>query len=807
MIAIVGLVETVSAIEQPVCQYPPHPNGGPWLFQNEGYWIDMDTSTPATKVGTSPQAYTGVEDSKTVQPGETVQVKAIVDYRGLTVCPGCVMYQRVFTSWDPNTVLADLFTGQIRGNLKYMEKTITFTAPTIPGEYKLHHNWEAAFYPPSSYCTSNMVETTLIVEEEPSNPIDISAEWLEETDGMIVPYDEVKLKFTIKNNLPTTLHNVKLSRNTDFSDLITLEEELIGDVAPGEEKDAVISITIAGVYNKDNTINEDIMDKIINPYGIGEIPLTNSIDVIYDSSSQKIPLTPKDEEGNTLKIQYPNFYTDPDLKYEDEDIDYYREGDVVFSHTTDINVREKAVIAAATNVDTNQVETFPDDPKDVSYNVFRYVDFILDPDEAKTNIENDVWIFENSNNLDTIRDEKWICIGQAYLFTSIERTLGFPSREIDVAEGIFKIGGIWFVQNGAAEVWYNNEWNFYDPYTSKTTKDNVRIDILNYDDLLDIFAHYKAWYAFDERHSEVYTGKLSQEIYFGHDFELDPWRFGYEPKASDQWKFWKEGGTKSFFMIAGSPIKMLIIDEQGKRVGSADIGIVKEIPGAKYMPPGQIGYFDRSDPSTAFELDEFIFLPDGPKSKYELIVTGTDDGEYTIQFGQFDASFSDEYSDVTTFTYNIKKDEVQTYEISIDGFINPVRILSVNFNIKPGSCTNPINTKSKGVIPAAILGMEDFDVRSINPETILLGRDGIEDKVSPIRWSYEDSVSAVESCDNNDINGDGYADLIFKFDSQTLVNTLNLGEAKGEMISLQLTGNLEDEKVQIEGIDTVSIIK
>ncbi|HUW20871.1 MAG TPA: PASTA domain-containing protein, partial [Sedimentisphaerales bacterium] len=36
--------------------------------------------------------------------------------------------------------------------------------------------------------------------------------------------------------------------------------------------------------------------------------------------------------------------------------------------------------------------------------------------------------------------------------------------------------------------------------------------------------------------------------------------------------------------------------------------------------------------------------------------------------------------------------------------------IPVNFDIKPGSCPNPLNVGSRGVIPAAVLGAEDFDV-------------------------------------------------------------------------------------------------
>lgn len=153
----------------PVCDNPISPNGGPWLSHGEGYWIDMDISTPATKVSTKPQDYTGIEDLISVQLGETVRVKAIVDYSGYTACPNCMMSQRVFSNWEPRTVLADLYTGQLPADLNNMEKTITFIAPTEPGEYKLHLNFVAAYNPPGDYCDGNIVETTLIVEPEIRN--------------------------------------------------------------------------------------------------------------------------------------------------------------------------------------------------------------------------------------------------------------------------------------------------------------------------------------------------------------------------------------------------------------------------------------------------------------------------------------------------------------------------------------------------------------------------------------------------------------------------------------------------------------
>ena len=37
----------------------------------------------------------------------------------------------------------------------------------------------------------------------------------------------------------------------------------------------------------------------------------------------------------------------------------------------------------------------------------------------------------------------------------------------------------------------------------------------------------------------------------------------------------------------------------------------------------------------------------------------------------------------------------------------------VSIDIKPGSCQSPLNVRSRGVLPVAILGTEGFDVESI----------------------------------------------------------------------------------------------
>lgn len=144
----------------------------------------------------------------------------------------------------------------------------------------------------------------------------------------------------------------------------------------------------------------------------------------------------------------------------------------------------------------------------------------------------------------------------------------------------------------------------------------------------------------------------------------------------------------------------------------------------------------------------------------------------------------------------------------------PVSEIPVYVDIKPGSCPNPLNLKSKGVLPVAVLGTADFDVTTIDPETVRLALavgEG-EPYVSPLRWSIEDVATPFEGelCECHDLNGDGYLDLSLKFDTQELVITLDLEAYAGETIPLILIGNLFGENgdgLPIIGSDCIRILQ
>lgn len=69
--------------------------------------------------------------------------------------------------------------------------------------------------------------------------------------------------------------------------------------------------------------------------------------------------------------------------------------------------------------------------------------------------------------------------------------------------------------------------------------------------------------------------------------------------------------------------------------------------------------------------------------------------------------------------------------------------IGVVVDIKPGSCPNPINVKSKAVLPVAILGTEFLDVIDVDVAAVSLKG------VAPLRFDYEDVATPFdgELCD------------------------------------------------------------
>lgn len=157
-----------------------------------------------------------------------------------------------------------------------------------------------------------------------------------------------------------------------------------------------------------------------------------------------------------------------------------------------------------------------------------------------------------------------------------------------------------------------------------------------------------------------------------------------------------------------------------------------------------VGNFNVLDGYTGIVLVDVSFPPlAGPEYVVELRVTN----EVASGAGSIALAYADPYAHSLMF--------VGVREAAID--------------IKPMSWPNPVNVKSKGVVPVGVMGSEVFDATTIDPMSVTLAG------VMPVKWSISDA------------DYDGYMDMVFHFDTQTLVAALG-PVADGDEVMLPMMG-------------------
>lgn len=205
-------------------------------------------------------------------------------------------------------------------------------------------------------------------------------------------------------------------------------------------------------------------------------------------------------------------------------------------------------------------------------------------------------------------------------------------------------------------------------------------------------------------------------------------------------------------------------------------------------------------------LDYFIFYIDGMEVDR---VENLQEGVYNISIDYVDIGRR-RFNGITRSFFNGLIDDIRFYDnalspeevnqLYLDGMPIPVSV-----DIKPSDCPNPLNVKSRGVLPVAMLGSEDFDVNSIDLTSIRLAG------VAPVRSRFEDvatPVSDLNDCACNTEGPDGFTDLVLKFRTPEIVAALvdSCGTiSKGDVISLTLTATLSSDQ-PIVGSDCVVIV-
>jgi len=122
--------------------------------------------------------------------------------------------------------------------------------------------------------------------------------------------------------------------------------------------------------------------------------------------------------------------------------------------------------------------------------------------------------------------------------------------------------------------------------------------------------------------------------------------------------------------------------------------------------------------------------------------------------------------------------------------LSAAAVVTIRIDIKPGSVRNPINLRSRGLVPVAILSTATFDAKTIVASSVCFGDAG--------NASQRDCTEAHGRRHVVDVNGDGRLDLLLHFEVQQ--TGIDRGDTKA-----CLTGKTR-EGVDVKGCDSITIV-
>ena len=121
------------------------------------------------------------------------------------------------------------------------------------------------------------------------------------------------------------------------------------------------------------------------------------------------------------------------------------------------------------------------------------------------------------------------------------------------------------------------------------------------------------------------------------------------------------------------------------------------------------------------------------------------------------------------------------------------QVIQVGIDVRPGSRRNPVNPRSRGKLPVAVLTDGSFDASRVDPATVTLG-DGSAPEAPVSRRGNGAPMASLQ-----DVDGDGDRDLLLHFPIRDLSGN---GDLDRSTTSLELNGQTTGG-TSIRGSDAV----
>ncbi|WP_276299452.1 transglutaminase domain-containing protein [Halorussus lipolyticus] len=637
----------------------------------------------------------------------------------------------------------------------------------------------------------------------------------------IRPLDDLTLEF------PVSISGI--------SDDVTLEFQNPDAYASLLHESKIVSPDAETVTNRLDIWGPDhdrIRADIIDPEGAGRLPTDGPLTVTvtaYDSSGDELDTfdLSVNNLGGPNYVEYPDFSRQTGIPTGGRDR-FYLDGDDYYHNDQSVLVREWALRSAANGEDTSRASDLPlpQDPREAANRAWRFVKISLSPDGEPDEFTRDInlarWIDKKLLGPDRSylplsvysRQNGHICIEHTYLFSSLARTIGLPTREMTV--GLAAPGGgygydsytSWY-QESAAQVFYEGEWHFYDSYIfGEGARDPDRY--------LDGYTGYKLW---ETNYRVNETTMPDGTTRWGHDFGIDA---EGDPRTPSQWEFNRSVRQSGLLVTNYSPVRTDVTDEQGRGIDTTladgpgsevtETDPDSDIPGSVHVPKGATGFTDAANPDSTYDLREGIFVPDEADSEtLSLDYEGTDDGQYTTVLAQVQRDDDGEVrvESETELTLEVAEGETQKLELE----------RSSGDSGGDGSGDDGTDSGSGGFqirkIPASI----DLDPDAINPRAngewvtayVELGDNSLGAEIADIALDTvrmngvpavtDEKYGFVKNPPIEDRDGDGFPELAVKFPREEVAGTLSSGERSAELV---VSGEVGD--LIFEGSDSVRVV-